>query len=127
MEKYGLLSPTSIITSLFLALLPPFLPCTDSALAGKKDAQTRRDSKSFLGSGKDNIQIPIVEENFFRCNRTHSVHDDLCIIQVRASIYGGKKDKLTRVSGETRLESSAIACASDKTPKMVTIRVNMRY
>jgi hypothetical protein len=67
-----------------------------------------------LGSSKDNIQTPIIEEDFFRCNRTHSIHDNLCIINVEALDIWRKK--LTRVSGETRFATSAIACALDKTP-----------
>lgn len=34
---------------------------------------------------------------------------------------------ITRVPGETRFVSSAIACAFDKTPKMVIRRVNIKY
>jgi len=126
-KKNGLLSPTGIITSLFLAILLPFLPYTDSAFASKEDAQARRGTKSFLGSSQDNVQTPIVEEDFFRCNGTHSVHDNLRITDIRPSMYREEvKRQVTRVSGETRFVSSAIARALDKTPRTITRRVNIR-
>lgn len=60
----------------------------ESTLACDENTQTRWCAETLLAGSEDDVKVPIIEPDFFRCNGAYGVNDNLCSLRgVRSEGY----------------------------------------